>query len=125
MISDFLKSSSFTRNHLGIGSSSCRYASHSVMSSKPPVPKPLKQIPKTREGYGIHWNQHAGGLQGWTDWRMKKNVRDRKIVVDWGLQQTLVKAMKRQVILPREIQVSESESDYIKNCVVHYPVLFN
>lgn len=80
----------------------CRFASHAVMKSKPVIPKPPKQPPKK---YDIEWNPQPGGLQGWTDWRMKKNYRNRQICVEWGLEHTLLKAMKNQVILPREIQV--------------------
>ncbi|XP_035706424.1 28S ribosomal protein S14, mitochondrial [Folsomia candida] len=79
----------------------CRFASHAVMKSKPVIPKPPKQPPKK---YDIEWNPQPGGLQGWTDWRMKKNYRNRQICVEWGLEHTLLKAMKNQVILPREIQ---------------------
>lgn len=70
------------------------------------IPKPPKKIPANREGYNIDWNPTPGSLHGWTDYRMKKNVRNRKIVVEWGLEQTLLKAMRKQDILPREIKVS-------------------
>jgi len=76
-----------------------RLASHSVMSSRPCIPRPPKQPQKE---YFIDYNP-PGGLQGWTDWRMKKDARKRKNIVKWGPTYTLLKAMKKTTILPREI----------------------